>query len=426
MALGKLFGKLFKEPEDGPSVEEIDAEVEAAVRDIQSGPSADVGGNDVLATGWGEPGDMVYIMELAHIYVALGTRTGRTVANLRESCREVFNKYVKFGLGQTSFVGDNFFMRFYDLGDSEGFHRAAVITNEVCENILGDRFERLEVPEYVIAAEAQDVTNSDGSLNVEKSEAAVRSGGAEVDKTPKQRVRSVKVAFYPTWTPATEVIETYNCYVRQRTPKGLIYGKDVYPKSPTDPLSILIDGKKTKLAARDIETLAHFNMDLDLILPLRFATLRSRQAAGIAKLLNDASPVWRQQHLIFEIFDIPEKATDAHLAPLVDWATANGRCAALRCAPDNPQFDRTVASGAEFACFDYADTKAVNPDYKALADQAREAGLRSALWSITDHNEIERLIAAGFDLMNGTAVAEPMGAIGKRKELRNAEVVLSY
>ena len=90
MALGKIFGTLFKDPDEGPTAEEIDAETEAAVRAIMEENTGAVGADAVLASGWGEPGDMVYIMNLSPLYGLLGERVGRAADNLRINCKEVF------------------------------------------------------------------------------------------------------------------------------------------------------------------------------------------------------------------------------------------------------------------------------------------------------------------------------------------------
>ncbi len=426
MALKSLLGGLFQKPDEGPTVAEIDAEVAAAVRSIESNATVDVQAENVLATGWGKPGDMVYIMSLTPIYTILGSRIGRTATNLRDTSKEIFKKYVKPNMGQSSFVGDNFFMRFYTLGESEGFHRAAVITNEIGTRILGDRFETVDVPDLVIAADTQDITNEDGSLNLDKSEAAVRSGGAPVDKTPKDRLKNVQVAFYPTWSPTEEIIETYACYARRKTTRGLVYGNAVYPESATDPLSILIDGKVSKLAVRDMNSLAHFNWEVDLFLPLRFATLRSRHAQGIARILDEILPVWRKKHLIIEVLNVPRNATAEHLTPIVQWAKTHGKGAAVRSSIEMPNLDRIAASGAEYACFDYEESKGKTPNFKEHVTQTHAAGLQAALWNVSEHNALENLLGARFNLMNGSAVVEPTGAVDNRRELSQNHVMLGY
>ncbi|MBT6096105.1 MAG: hypothetical protein HOH04_14570 [Rhodospirillaceae bacterium] len=426
MALGKIFGTLFKDPDEGPTAEEIDAETEAAVRAIMEENTGAVGADAVLASGWGEPGDMVYIMNLSPLYGLLGERVGRAADNLRINCKEVFNKYVRPGQGQGSLNNENYLMHFYGLEDSEGFHRAAVITNEVGASVLGDRFEKIDVPELVIAAKTENITNADGSLNLEKTEEAVRTGGEDVAKTPAARVKNVQVAFYPTWTPAKQVIETFACYVRQRTSRGLVYGSDVYPQSPTDPLSILIDGKKSKLAVRDMSSLAHFETEVDLFLPLRFSTLKSKYAAQMAKIIEDVSPVWRNQHLVFEVLAVPGKATAEHLGPLVDWAKTQGRGLAVRTSFAAPGLDRIADSGAEYACFDYQSVTDDVPNFKDHVSRVHDKGLRAAIWNVSDRDTVEALIDAGFDLMNGPAIAESSEGIKDGRELSQVQVIAGY
>ncbi len=426
MALGKIFGNIFKDPDEGPSAEEIDAETEAAVRAIMSEETGAVEADAVLATGWGQPGDMVYIMNLSPLFVMLGSHEGRAADNLREAAKEIFKKYVQPRMGQSSFEGDNFLMRFYGLEDSEGFHRAAVITNEIGVTVLGDRFQKIDVPELVIAAKTENITNADGSINLEKTDEAMRTGGEDIERTPAGRVKTVQVAFYPTWTPAKEVIESFACYVRQKTSKGLVYGSDVYPQSPADPLSILIDGKKSKLAVRDMSSLAHFETEVDLFLPLRFSTLKSKYAAQMAKIIEDVHPVWRNQHLIFEVLAVPNKATAEHLRPIVEWAKLQGRGLAVRTSLARPQLDRIVDSGAEYACFDAQATENEDVNFKECVSEIHDKGLRAAIWNVRERTEVEGLIEAGFDLMNGPAIAESSEGIKDGRDLRQIQVISGY
>ncbi len=426
MALKYLLNNLFEKKDEGPSVEDIDAETEAAVRAIAASARVDVEAGQVLGKGWGAAGDMVYVMALAPIYTILGSRTGRTAENLRESCQEVFAKYCNKGKGQASFTGDNFVMKFYSLGEAEGYHRAAVITNEVGTTILGDRFEAVNVPDLLIAADADEITNADGSLNLQKSEAAFRSGGLAVDKTPKDRVKNIMVAFYPTWAPAAEAVSAYACYARLKTDRGFIYGSAVYPESASDPLSVLIDGKKTKLAERDMGVLAHFNYQVKLFLPLRFSTLRGKHSASIAKIIDNVSPVWRSQHLIFEILDIPAMATAEHLKPIVNWAKTHGHAVAIRTRTTAPHLDRIVDCGATYICFDHEQRANDQQNYTDHVAKAHDRGLLTALWNVNETVGMERHIDSGFDLINGGAVIGSAGSAGDQRKLSRHEMLRGF
>lgn len=426
MALKSILNTLFDKNDDEPTAEDIDAEVEAAVNAIAASARVDVEAEQVLESGWGEAGDMVYIMALAPIYEILGSREGRTAENLRETCQTVFAKYCQKNKGKASFVGDNFVMKFDTLGESEGYHRAAVITNEVGTSILGDRFQTVEVPELLVAADAGEITDGDGTLNLEKSENAFRTGGMAVDKTPKDRVKNVKVAFFPTWSPTAEAITAYACYARLKTTRGFLYGNAVYPEASSDPLSILIDGKKTKLAVRDMATMAHFNYNVKLFLPIRFASLAGKHVRSIAKILDDVNPMWRNQHLVFEIMAIPAKATADHLKPIVEWTKTQGCGAAIRSSVQSPMINRIAGCGAEYACFDHEERPHDDVDYTHVVADAQDQGLRTTLWNLNEPIGLERHIDCGFDLVNGSAVVETTGAAGEGKKLSRHEMLRGF
>ena len=176
-----LFSRVAKvlREEEEESSEDIDRAVEAAVKAIDEMEVSVVEGAGLVGGGWGEAGDMVYIMDLAPIYEIIG-RTGRQADNLHDICGHVFSQNLKGRRGRGSVEAGGFFMRFTGAGKEEGFHRAATIVNVIGERVLGNRFHALEVPALVVVADAASITNKDGSLNLEKANAVVKSGGLSV------------------------------------------------------------------------------------------------------------------------------------------------------------------------------------------------------------------------------------------------------
>ncbi len=164
--------------DDGPTDEEIVRDVESSVQAIKETKVETLDGNEVFGGGWGEAGDMVYIMNLGPIYGIIGGRTGRTAVSLQETCENVFSRLAGPRRGKASFEDDRFFMRFAATTPSEGFNLAAAVVNEVGTFMLSDRFKTMEMAGLMVAADAADITNEDGSLNMEKAKAVVESGGA--------------------------------------------------------------------------------------------------------------------------------------------------------------------------------------------------------------------------------------------------------
>ncbi|MDP7242090.1 MAG: hypothetical protein QF639_04940, partial [Rhodospirillales bacterium] len=166
--------------DEGPTSRDIDNEVESAVKAINGAKIDTVAAKDILSGGWGEAGAMVYIMDLEPLYELIGSRKGRLVAALRETCDTVFSQDVALGQGRASFRGDQFFMRFINTDKTEGFRQAATIINEIGTRIFGDRFQPMQIPGLLVVADAGDITNADGSLDSEKTAAVVQSGGLSV------------------------------------------------------------------------------------------------------------------------------------------------------------------------------------------------------------------------------------------------------
>ena len=176
--LGRIAKALREEKEQ--SSEDIDREVESAVKAIDELEVDVVEGGGLVGGGWGEAGEMVYIMDLAPIYAIIGGRKGRQADNLHETCGRVFSQRVEARRGRGAVEATGFFMRFTNAGKEEGFHLAATIVNDIGERVLGGRFQAMEVPALVVVADAASITNEDGSLNMEKTKSVVKSGGLAV------------------------------------------------------------------------------------------------------------------------------------------------------------------------------------------------------------------------------------------------------
>ncbi len=175
----RRISKRLGEPEE-IKPEDVDRELAAAVEAIKAEKTETLGGAEVLNDNWGEAGDKVYVMDLAPIYKIIGGRKGRMAENLLESCKKVFAEHSTKGRDRSSLEGDLFLMRFYDLDEKKGFVKAATIVNTVCTGLLGNRFETLEVPSLLIAADVGEITNGDGSVNMDGLLAAVEAGGSPI------------------------------------------------------------------------------------------------------------------------------------------------------------------------------------------------------------------------------------------------------
>ncbi len=174
--------KRLGEPEE-IKPEDIDREVEAAIEAIKAEKTEILDGAEVLKDNRGEADGKAakaYVMDLAPIYKIIGGMKGRLAENLRQSCKREFAAQSIKGHDRSSLEDNLFLMRFYDLDENRGFAKAATIVNTICTGLLGNRFETLEIPSLLIAADVRDITNGDGSLNMDGLLATVEAGGSPV------------------------------------------------------------------------------------------------------------------------------------------------------------------------------------------------------------------------------------------------------
>lgn len=176
--INKLSERFSEPPEKSP--EEIDRELAAAVEAIKAEKVETLEGGKVLSGNDSQAGGKVYIMDLNPLYDLIGGSEGRSAENLRENCHEEFAERSVKGRDQATREGGLFIMRFAGISAQEGFTLAATIVNTIGIDLLGSRFETLEVPNLLVATSAAVAFNSDGSPSLDAMRAAVKDGGFPV------------------------------------------------------------------------------------------------------------------------------------------------------------------------------------------------------------------------------------------------------
>lgn len=182
MGKKSLFGRIAEalRDEEEESAEDIDKDVEAAVAAIASEKTSSIDADAVLHKNIGKAGDTVFVMDLNPVFAMIGGVNSRAAAGVVECCDRIFNQHREDPLDRGIVETTKFIMRFAKGNDEEGFRRAVIIINEVGVHVLSDRFKTMEVPDILTAADAGDITNDDGSLNLKRLDATIAGGGKSV------------------------------------------------------------------------------------------------------------------------------------------------------------------------------------------------------------------------------------------------------
>ncbi len=179
MAKKSLFGKIagvFRDEEE-ETAEDIDKDVEAAVAAIAKQTTSSLSGETVLHSSIGKAGDTVFVMDLNPVFAMIGGVNGRAANGVLESCERIFAQHREDPMDRGVVEVTKFIMRFAKATEEQGFHRAAIIVNEIGLYVLSDRFNSMEVPDILVAADAGDITDANGNLNTGKLDATIASGG---------------------------------------------------------------------------------------------------------------------------------------------------------------------------------------------------------------------------------------------------------
>lgn len=110
----------------------------------------------------------------------MGSRSERLMFGAKTICEHTFEREIPAGGGNFYFEGDHFVMQLTGMSDEAGFRKASLMVNQIGTQILGARFAKLKVPGLLVAADAGEVTNEDGSLNMTAIGENAKNGGISV------------------------------------------------------------------------------------------------------------------------------------------------------------------------------------------------------------------------------------------------------
>lgn len=170
------FASALQEPE-ATTTADIDRAVESEIAAIRGAQENALAAETLLGGDWGNPDEMVFIMDLKPMFEMVGGRETRSADGVIAAAERVFEEFRRDQRDRGVFENDNFLMRFEDVSGNEGFRRAVRVVNEVGTRILRDRFIEMKLSKLLVAAKTKDVTTLDGSIDAFKIEGVVEAGG---------------------------------------------------------------------------------------------------------------------------------------------------------------------------------------------------------------------------------------------------------
>lgn len=170
------FATALKKSETTTSMD-IDRAVESEIAAIRDAQENELVAETLLGGDWGNPDDMVFIMDMKPMFEMVGGRETRSADGVIAAAERVFEEFRRDQRDRGVFENDNFLMRFEDVSGKEGFRHAIRVVNEVGTRVLRDRFIAMPLPKLLVAAKTKDVTKPDGSIDAFKIEGVVETGG---------------------------------------------------------------------------------------------------------------------------------------------------------------------------------------------------------------------------------------------------------
>jgi len=178
-SLMKKIARVLGEEED-VSNEDLDRELADAVSTIRKAGVEVMDNEEAIGEDWGASGDRIHVLNMDPIYESMGSNSPRVKAGAKTICEHAFEREIGLDEGTYHFAGEHFVMELTGLKEDEAFRKATLIVNAIGTQLLGAKFKNLQVPGLMIVADAEDITNQDGTLNMKALSAEVKKGGKPI------------------------------------------------------------------------------------------------------------------------------------------------------------------------------------------------------------------------------------------------------
>jgi hypothetical protein len=220
----------------------------------------------------------------------------------------------------------------------------------------------------------------------------------------------------PTWVARGEAISAYTARVVRVDYDGAepLEGSRAYP--PGDVATALtLDRFVINTAVRQLS--AGQGAGPSVILPLSWATLASDQRMATIAAFADVTAETRRDRVRVEVFDVPDEATGDNLQSVAEAVRTLGCEVILRLRLGSRSPEEVASCGAAVIGLDLSELPpeqrmgddALLETLRGFQQGAEQSGVKVALWGARRRRVIGRLIADGFEMVNGPGLMKDVG-----------------
>jgi len=359
------------------------------------------------------------LLRLEHIRAELGERWPAALDRVRDVAEQVLTRRLAPIDVFAPVDAGSYLILFAALDEDEARLTVAALAREIRERLLGELGPAIEpevaafvAPVAAIApagAIAPAIPEIDRLLGERENVAPPRDTAKQAELRP--RLGEIGVSYRPTLHVKRGLISVFGAQaMRLDADQAIHRGAAAYP--PNDPpVAFEIDRAVLQRALKDVRRLVRRHERALVAVPLRLQSLIDHSSGQMVDLCRAQRPVVRR-HLVVEITGLLADAPTTRLGDAVAAIQPFCRALIVGVPPGFTEFERVARLGLtavgielEPAAQGSALRERLLPLLAGFARGAHASGIDAYLHGIADPAILEAARTAGFDFVNGPALA---------------------
>ena len=359
------------------------------------------------------------LLQLDHIRAELGERWPRAIERVREVAEQVLTRRLDPIDVFAPVDAGSYLILFASLDEDEARLMVAALAREIRDRLLGELGPVVEpeVAAFVApigaivraGASAPPLDEIDRALSQLENVAPPRDTAKQAELRP--RLGEVSVNYRPTLHAKRGMISVFGAQALRLLADGAIRrGTAAYPVNDP-PVSFEIDRGVLQQALKDVRRMVRRHERALVCVPLRLQSLIDHSSGQMVDLLRVQRPAVRR-HVVIEVAGLLPDAPTARLSEAITAIQPFCRALIVSVPPSFGEFERAARLGLSAVGIELEQTmppgltrERVLALLGAFTRGAHAHGMTAHLWSIADAAMLEAGRDAGFDFLNGPALA---------------------